>query len=635
MEAGQTQELEQEIVKLKRRLQRERQARLEAETIAERGLRELYEQGLLEIDNKRRQLELLEEVAAAANRSSSMADVLQFTVGAICRFTGWPLGHAYIVTGNQAHEVRDGAAVWHGVLSERFAEFVRVSGQMCFTAGVGLPGRVLSTRAPCSIVDVHMDENFPRAAAARGAGIRSAIGFPVLLGSEIVAVLEFFTEQGIAADHSLLQLTFQIGTHLGRVLERKRAEERLVHDAAHDPLTGLANRSLFREHLNYAVSRHQRHPELSFAVLFIDLDKFKVINDSLGHLSGDELIVQVSTRLCSCLRREDPTARHGEPAHQGAEILARMGGDEFTVLLNDISGAVAAIRVAERIGHAMARPFDLCGQEIYVSASIGIAVSAIHGQSADELLRNADLAMYRAKARGGNCFEVYDEHMHARAVARLNLETHLRQALERGEFVLHYQPIVSLASMRICGFEALVRWRRPSGILTPPGEFIPVAEETGLIVPLGAWVLQEAVRTLRLWRRELPLAAPFAMHVNIAPRQFAQPEFLQQVQRAIEDNLIDAHSLKLEITESAAMDEAEKTLQVLSQLRELGVGLSIDDFGTGYSSLSYLHRFPLEVLKIDRSFVAQIEHKGDSLKVVGNMILLAKQLGMKVVAEGV
>jgi diguanylate cyclase (GGDEF)-like protein len=601
-----------EADKLRRRLQRERQARLEAELIAERGLRELYE--------KQQQLQLLESIADAANGAASVADGLSFTVRSICQFTGWRLGHAYLTANVEGEPRLRSTAIWHGADEARFTEFRQVTEAMEFRPGIGLPGRVLASAAPAWITDIAQTPEFCRIAAAEQAGLKAAAAFPVLVGSEVVGVLEFFANSVLAPDDRLLHLMAQIGVQMGRVVERKRAEEQLI-DAFHDPLTGLPNRVLFADRLSRAVARCSRHREAAFAVLFIDLDRFKLVNDSLGHLAGDLLIIQVAARLGACLRQSD--------------TLARMGGDEFTILLDCIDTPDAPVLVAERLMSALEPPFLINGEQLYISASIGIAPSNLGYESAEEILRHADLAMYRAKTLGKRRFELFDHSMHDLAVGRLTLETQLRQALRNGEFILHYQPIVRLPGEEIVGVEALVRWQKSASELVYPGDFIQVAEDTGLILPLGLWVLREACSNMARWHREHPRPAPLTVSINLSARQFAQHDLVQQVGRIIAETGIRPECVRLEITESVSMADSERTTTVLEQLHDLGVRISIDDFGTGYSSLSYLHRFHLDVLKIDRSFVTQLDQCPEGLQIVQTILSLARNLGIEAVAEGV
>lgn len=404
------------------------------------------------------------------------------------------------------------------------------------------------------------------------------------------------------------------------VTDRKRAEEQLVHDALHDALSGLPNRAFFMSLLDRAIKRMQRHPQYLFAVLFVDLDRFKLVNDSLGHGVGDQLLVAISERLRGCLRPGD--------------VVARLGGDEFTVLLEDIDDASDATRVAERIQAALAKPFVLEGHEVFTTASIGIALSTAGHTRPEYFLRDADTAMYRAKSRGKARYEMFDEAMHQRAVVQLRLETDLRRALERGEFRLRYQPIMSLANGWVTGFEALARWQHPERGLILPGEFIPLAEETGLIIPLGRWVLETACQQLKTWLDQFPDLPDLSMSVNLSARHFQQPNLAAEVLGVLERTGLSARNLRLEITESVLMDDPDSHFRVVRELRRAGVQVQIDDFGTGYSSLSYLRRFSVDTLKIDRSFLAD-EGQGEGWEIVETIITLARDLGVTVIAEGV
>jgi len=405
---------------------------------------------------------------------------------------------------------------------------------------------------------------------------------------------------------------------ISRVLEETK--EHFRHAAFHDSLTGLPNRAMFTELLKAEIESSQRRGEHMFAVLFLDLDRFKNINDSLGHTHGDLLLVAFAERLERTLRPVD--------------TLARFGGDEFAILLSGMSDATDAVRVAQRIQDELSQPFVLDKNSAFATASIGIALSSSGYERADDILRDADIAMYRAKENGKARYEVFDHGMHARAVSRLQLESDLRQAVEQKEFCVYYQPIVSLQTGRLAGFEALVRWNHPLRGLVSPADFIPVAEETGLIVPIGEWVLNEACARVRQWQIESPSHRSLSLSVNLSARQVAQPDLLDRIKEALENSRLNPHCLKLEITESVVMENAEAAAQMFKQLRSLGVQLSIDDFGTGYSSLSYLHRFPLNYLKIDRSFVSRVTTDNDNA-IVRTISTLARNLGMEVIAEGI
>ncbi|HLX84322.1 MAG TPA: EAL domain-containing protein [Terriglobales bacterium] len=421
------------------------------------------------------------------------------------------------------------------------------------------------------------------------------------------------------------------------ITERKRAEEMLAHNAFHDGLTNLPNRALFLDRLQQALTLSKRHANYRFAVLLIDIDEFKIINESLGHAAGDELLIEVGRRLKESVRRADTVSRQRvggvteRPAND--DTLARLGGDEFTILLDDLRDPIEAVRVAERVQTELAVPFSINNQEIVISVSIGIASSTSPHSKAEDLVRDADIAMYRAKRGGKARCEVSDTAMHANAVKRLKLETDLRKALEQGEFRVYYQPIVSLLTGRITGFEALTRWQRPEGILSPI-DFIGVAEEIGLIIPMNRLLLREACQRLLEWQSQFPSSPALTMSVNITPKEFSQPDLASEIRKVLESTGLDPSCLQLEIVETMAMGDAERSGHVLSELKALGVRLSIDDFGTGYSSLSRLRRIPVDTLKIDRAFISQMDSDPESLEIVRVIIMLAHNLGLKVVAEG-
>ncbi|MBL8111534.1 MAG: EAL domain-containing protein [Acidobacteria bacterium] len=405
------------------------------------------------------------------------------------------------------------------------------------------------------------------------------------------------------------------------ITERKSAEERLMRDAFYDVLTGLPNRSLLLERLQRSLNRQKRRAGYQFGVLLLDLDRFRNVVGSLGPAVSDRLLTAIARRLERCVRPGD--------------TFARPGGDEFAMLLDDITGHADALKVAERVQKELSQSFSIDGQEVFLSASVGVAMGSEAYERPEDVLRDADTAMYRAKARGRARHEVFHESMRIRAVDRFNLETHLRRALEREELRLHYQPIVSLATGRIIGIEALVRWQHPVRGIVPPDEFIPVAEDTGLIVPIGDWVLRTACRELLEMQGALPAGHPLlAMSVNLSARQFTEPALTARIRAALDDSGVAGRQLKLEITETVLMENAESAAGMLRDLRALDVQLHIDDFGTGYSSLSYLQRFPIDSLKIDKSFVWRMEQE-ENLEIVKTIVSLAHGLSMEVLAEGI
>jgi len=402
------------------------------------------------------------------------------------------------------------------------------------------------------------------------------------------------------------------------VTERKRVEEQIEYQAYHDALTGLPNRRLFRDRLTVALAhaRRMKHP---LAVMFLDLDRFKVVNDTLGHSTGDELLKTVGTRLQSSLREEDS--------------IARMGGDEFTILLADLKTTDDSAKIAQKVLDTVAQPLRIDGTELFVTTSIGIALFPSDGDTAEALLANADHAMYRAKDAGRNSYQMFTPAMNNRALERLSLENDLRHALDRGELVLHYQPQINIASGRVTGVEALLRWNRPGFGLVGPKDFIPIAEETQLIVPIGEWVLREACRQAVEWQSDRP--SGFRMAVNLSPRQFQHSDLPHVIAAALELSGIAPHDLELEITESLAMQNTTRTIATLQRLREMGVQIAIDDFGTGHSSLNYLRSFPIDSVKIDQEFVQEIEGSEADRAIVSAVIGMARGLRLRVTAEGV
>lgn len=412
------------------------------------------------------------------------------------------------------------------------------------------------------------------------------------------------------------------------ITERHEAEERLRRAALYDPLTNLPNRTLLMDRLGQCLERARRRPEHILALLFLDIDNFKVINDSLGHSAGDELLMEVARRLGAGLRSLDTVSRAGE------DTTVRLGGDEFVVLLDGIRTPCDAALVAERLLERLSLPFEISGRVVAVTASIGIVLTRGECADVNELLRNADTAMYRAKHAGKARHAMFDETMHVDAMARLELENDLRFALDRRQFEIFYQPIVELETGRISSFEALLRWRHPQRGLVSPGEFIPITEETGLIIPLGRWVLEEACRQIGVWNRQLPPERAISISVNVSKRQLAEPSFCAEVQQIIRDTGIDSRSLGLEITESIFMAATESMDQKLRQLKQWGVQLHMDDFGTGHSSLSCLDRFPLDVLKIDRSFITNLTNNRKYTAIVHAIVTLARNFNIKVTIEG-
>ncbi|MDZ8026677.1 MAG: EAL domain-containing protein [Nostoc sp. ChiQUE01a] len=429
----------------------------------------------------------------------------------------------------------------------------------------------------------------------------------------------------VELEHRVKQRTWELENALQKlheeIISRQKLQSQILDIALHDSLTGLPNRVLFIRQLKNALTRAKQEPNYQFAVLFLDCDRFKVINDSLGHLVGDELLIAIARRLQTCLIPID--------------TLARLGGDEFGILLENLTDINIAIQVAERILQQLSLAFKLSRYEVFMNASIGISWGNKDYDRPEYLLRDADTAMYRAKAQGRAKYHVFDPAMHQEAIHLLELENDLRRAVERQEFLVYYQPIVCLTTGRISGFEALVRWRHPTRGLVSPIEFIPVAEETGLISAINTWVLQSACQQLSIWQHHPVTPEPLSISVNLSARLFSQPNLVDQIDRIIDENKINPEHLQLEITESVIMENTNAIKIILEQLKQRKIKLIMDDFGTGYSSLSYLHSFPLNALKIDKSFVKRMQENEENMGLVPAMIGIANSMGMSAIAEGV
>jgi diguanylate cyclase (GGDEF)-like protein/PAS domain S-box-containing protein len=403
------------------------------------------------------------------------------------------------------------------------------------------------------------------------------------------------------------------------ITKRREAEYQLVHEATHDSLTGLPNRSQFTEILEHAIKHNSG--ENRFAVLFLDLDRFKIINDGLGHIVGDKLLIAIAERLTKCLRASDR--------------VARFGGDEFTILANNLANPNEAILLAERLQNELAKPFEFNGQEVFTSVSIGITYSNSSKRLPEDFLRDADTAMYCAKGGGKARYQVFDSKMHENSLSLLKKESDLRRAIERDEFKLYYQPIHNLQTNEITEFEALIRWEHPEKGLVSPADFIPIAEETGLIISIGKWVLEESCRQMSIWQKEFPHFPDLGISINLSAKQLLQGDFAKQLELILQESGISASRVKLEVTESSVMENADTALKILREFKKLGVRISSDDFGTGYSSLSYLNKFPFDSLKIDRSFVGKIDSDAKSEEIIRAILRLAENLNLEVVAEGI
>jgi predicted signal transduction protein with EAL and GGDEF domain len=619
---------ETELERLTERLDRERRARIEAETIAERGLRELF--------LRQQELLLLESIAEAAN-SSSLQEAMALALERICHFTGWLAGRLALVDRpDHGPVIVRGSGQTYAALGERLAIVSSTLDRTEGVAAAGAPGRVIESGLPCVVEDLHLDPAYTTLAAVAPESARGIVAFPVIVGQEIVGVLEFVTGAGFVLTDQVRALMNQVGTHLGRTLERERTRAHLI-DAFHDPLTKLPNRALFLRELGRALRRARHSSSYRFAVLFVDLDGFKVVNDSLGHGAGDELLAQIALRLTESLRKRDTVARAPDPHldPSGGPTVARIGGDEFTILLDQISHPEDALRVARRIQQNLAAPFKVGGQELYASASIGVAMGDVGHTTSEDLLRDADVAMYRAKSLGKGRCELFDRTMLRRAAARLQLETDIRHALSRNQLRLLFQPIVSLAQSRVVAFEALLRWRHPERGQLEPSEFLSIAEDTGVILSLGEWTITEAVVQWRRWQQSLTAADPLAVSVNLSARQFLEPDLLGVVRRVVHLADVMPGMLRIELTDAHAADDTIRLTQVVDALGELHVPVALDDFGSGPASVASLSDLHVRAIKLDRGLIGQLETNARTRTVARGIVGLAHRLDLEVIAEGV
>ncbi|GAC1443768.1 MAG: hypothetical protein NVSMB55_18280 [Mycobacteriales bacterium] len=607
---------------LQRRLARERSARLEAEMIAEQATRDLYD-SVQELVRSSKVTELLGDVAALANEASSVAEALGRALASVCDYTGWPIGHALLRSASAPDQLQSGG-VWHVEHADRYRAFQQASRGLVFQSGIGLPGRVLQSGKPAWIADVHDDENFVRRAQARDAGLAAGFAIPILIRAETAAVLEFFATEIKTPDASMLRVVTFVGAQLGRVMEREAAEERLRHLALYDGLTGLPNRLLLMDRLRGSMTRAQR-VGARVGVLYLDVDDFKTINDSRGHGAGDAVLTALAARLQEAIRGSDTVAL------AAPWTLARLGGDEFAIVLEDCDDPDPVTR---RIESLLKGPLELDDAEVFVSVSIGIA-SAVPTDTtltAEGVLAAANVAMHEAKRAGKSRHVAFEPRMHDEARRRHELGEELHRAVSKAEFELLYQPVVTLSDGTVTGAEALIRWRHPSLGTVCPVDFIGRAEETGLIVPIGTWVLRQACQQAHKWRQD---SADFTIAVNVSGRQLREPDFLDVVRDALAASELPPHALCLEMTESILMERDDEAIAVLTELRGHGVHLAIDDFGTGYSSLGALRRLPVDLLKIDRSFVASLPQDDDAGTIAWAIVRLGHTLGMPVLAEGV
>jgi diguanylate cyclase (GGDEF)-like protein len=478
--------------------------------------------------------------------------------------------------------------------------------------------QVWGSNAPVWIADVAQDVNMRRGPAALKAGLHTIFAFPILVGEEFYGVIELFGREVRQPDPELVGVAHAIGSQLGQFMARKAAEQNLRFVASHDPLTGLFNRNIFDERLHQALAQAARF-ERSLSLLFIDLDGFKLINDTHGHNAGDALLAELAARLRTTLREGD--------------VIGRMGGDEFVVLIEEFAEVGQVAEVAKKLLDTVTRPFVLHGQSCQVTASLGISIYPDDGSDAQTLLKNADMAMYLVKQQGKNSFRFYSPQMNVHLMERLSLESGLRRAIERGELLLLYQPRVGVRDGQVTGMEALMRWQHPTQGMIGPSEFIPVAEDAGLIAAIGEWALHSACRQARAWRDlGLPL---LRIAVNLSHKQFQQESLIQVVREALHRVGLEPARLELEITEEMVIRNPERAVRLLTQLKEIGVRVVVDGFGTGYSSLSFLKRLPIDSVKIDHSLIVDLPRSDDAAALTRGVVAMAHSLGLTVIAEGV
>ena len=590
-------------------------------SVNENFILEVVERQKLHLEMEKERQRSLAQIGAICNEATNTEEAMQLAVDQICTYTGWPVGHVYAVSKDSESDLYS-LPIWHLASREQFAPFQKLSEMTSFSPGMGLPGKVSASREPVWIEDLEQDIDCPRVEMARECGLRSFFGIPVLVGKQVVAVLEFFRDQPMKMDRLLLTALAHVGNQLGRHIERKRYEERLLHNAFHDPLTDLPNRALLLDRLGMSIAHAKRDESHLFAVIFLDLDRFKMINDSLGHLIGDRVLVEVAQRLQTCVRN--------------ADTVARVGGDEFVLLLADVKHWSNVTRVVDRILKKLELPLQLNGRgEVVSTGSLGIALSGPHYERAEELLRDADTAMYRAKAKGAGHHEVFESRMHEQAVKVFQLQTELRRALEQEQLLLHYQPIISACGAQISGFEALLRWLHPERGLLSPGEFVPIAEETGLIFPITEWILHQACRQAQKWQAQFPSDPPLFISVNLSAKYLTKEALVAEILAVVSEYGVHPSTLRLEITENQIIQNPERVSQLLLRFHEAGIRVLIDDFGTGYSSLGYLSRLRVHGLKIDQSFIRHLQGDERNAAIVRSVVSLGQNLGLDVIAEGV
>jgi len=564
-----------------------------------------------------RRLQMEHAVTRIVEESRTVEDALPQLLRTIAEASGWVYGARWEL--DKAANLLRCMETWC-VDAPEVREFMAFSRLRTQTPGAskGPIHQVWGSNAPVWIADVAQEINMRRGPAALKAGLHSIFAFPILVGEEFYGVIELFGREVRQPDPGLVGVVHTIGSQLGQFMARKAAEQNLRFVASHDPLTGLFNRNIFNERLHQALAQAARF-ERSLSLLFIDLDGFKLINDTHGHNAGDALLAELAARLRTTLREGD--------------VIGRMGGDEFVVLIEEFAEVSQVAEVAKKLLDTVTRPFVLHGQSCQVTASLGISIYPDDGSDAQTLLKNADMAMYLVKQQGKNSFRFYSPQMNVHLMERLSLESGLRHAIERGELLLLYQPRVGVRDGQVTGMEALMRWQHPTQGMIGPSEFIPVAEDAGLMAAIGEWALHSACRQARAWR---DLGLPMLrVAVNLSHKQFQQESLIQVVREALHRVTLEPARLELEITEEMVIRNPERAVRLLTQLKEIGVRVVVDGFGTGYSSLSFLRRLPIDSVKIDRSLIVDLPRNNDAAALTRGVVAMAHSLGLTVIAEGV
>jgi diguanylate cyclase (GGDEF)-like protein/PAS domain S-box-containing protein len=556
-------------------------------------------------------------VTRSLAEADSAGDSVVRTIQAFCGLSDWICGMHWVA--DSAEGALRCQELWHAPgdrALERFGAVAQAS-RIGAQETNALARKAFARAMPVWATEIEQEAS-ALALGARDAGLRSAFAFPVCVDGETLGAIELFSRSQREPDRDLLRIAGQLGALIGQHIARRETERRLQFVVSHDPLTGLPNRTIFGQRLGQALAQAARYEHM-VALLFIDLDRFKVVNDTMGHEAGDRLLREVADRLRDSLREGDTVGRHG--------------GDEFVVLIEQYESAMQVAGVAQKIIDQTGEPYLFDGHEFHISASIGIATYPNDGRDADALLKHADIAMYRAKEAGKNQYQFYSPHMNRLSLERLDLEAALRHALERGELLLVYQPMFDMDGRGVVGMEALLRWRRADNTIVAPAEFMPLAEETGLAVHIGEWVLRTACAQARMWQDRG--SRPVRVAVNVSPRHFAHGNLVGCVEDVLRATRLQPGTLQLEITEATIMQSAERAVRALRMLKEQGVRVAVDDFGTGFSSLAHLQRFPLDAVKVDRSFIASIAQPGKGAAVARAVIAMAHSFDLRAVAEGV